>query len=87
MVEYLKYQRGTGSRVEITRLKTTREEEEIFKERADNLSDPRGFSCASSVSSVLAGYCAITRTWRPGVLGDMVKEANENKEKGTCPKK
>jgi RHS repeat-associated protein len=66
--DYVLYQLSTGSRVEITPLNTSAAEEQSIIQSAIDLGDPRGLSCASSVSAVLGGACGIGTTSFPGTL-------------------
>lgn len=78
---YIDYQKKTGSEVYTVTLPTTPEQEEAIKERAMEIGDPRGFSCAISVSTALGGVCGISQTKLPGRLFSKAKEANCAKPK------
>ncbi|KAB7764210.1 hypothetical protein CEK68_13890 [Xanthomonas sp. LMG 12461] len=83
---YISYQQGTGSQVRIIKLDTSKEVESKFKLDAEEIGDPRGLNCASSVSSVLDGYCgAISHTYFPGKLADMVENARKAQSADACP--
>lgn len=66
--KYVEYQKSTGSTVVLTNLPTSPEQEAAIKDRAMEISDPRGFSCASSVSGALGGACGIPGSGFPGIL-------------------
>lgn len=78
---YIRFHRLSGSEVVITRLETTKINEKVIKERAMEIGDPRGFSCASSTSAALAGLCRgkISHTNRPARLNEMGEQAQ------SCP--
>jgi hypothetical protein len=73
--DYINYQRSTGSKVEVVKIPTTPEQEALIRQRAEEIGDPRGFSCATSVSAAISGVCRMKPTWRPGVLYDEAKNA------------
>ena len=52
---YLAYQLADGSAVQIYTFNTTAAEEQAIAKRAENIGDPRGLNCASSVSHALNG--------------------------------
>jgi RHS repeat-associated protein len=66
--DYVKYQESTGSTVEVVKIPTTPAQEQGIKERAMDIGDPRGFSCASAVSQALGGACGISESLFPGSL-------------------
>ncbi|WP_427926557.1 RHS repeat domain-containing protein [Xanthomonas hortorum] len=82
---YVKYQRGTGSTVKVIVLNTSSSQEARFKDRAEEIGDPRGIFCADSVSSVMSGYCSIRHTFIPGKLTEMVNEAKKRESSDSCP--
>jgi RHS repeat-associated protein len=65
---YIKYQESLGSTVELVQIPTTPTQEAAIKERAMDIGDPRGFSCASAVSQALGGACRIPGSFFPGIL-------------------
>ena len=65
---YIDYQESTGSTVETVTLPTTPEQENQLKNNADEIGDPRGFSCANAVSSTFDDICGIAHTSLPGTL-------------------
>ena len=73
--QYLEYQRGTGSEVEIYILKTTFDEELRIKEDAGDQGDVGAGQCALAVSYTLSGILGIKQTPFPGSLADMAKKA------------
>jgi hypothetical protein len=75
---YVNYQKNTGSKVEVTKLPLTPEREQQIKERAEEIGDSRGFSCAVSVSGALGGVCGIEGSGFPGSL-------RRQAEKAKCP--
>ncbi|WP_258077331.1 RHS repeat-associated core domain-containing protein, partial [Xanthomonas arboricola] len=82
---YVDYQKSTGSSVEVIVLNTTARQENRFKMEAEELGDSRGFSCASSISSVMSGYCGIvSHTIFPGRLADMLNEARNKERSESC---
>lgn len=74
--KYIDYQKGTGSIVRTLTLPTTKAQEEAIKVKIEGLGDPRGFSCAASVSSALSGSCRVAQTIRPGKLYESAKNAS-----------
>jgi RHS repeat-associated protein len=72
---YVRFHQSTGSRVELTRLNTTPAQEAAIKARAIEIGDPRGFSCARSVSDALRGVCGIGGSGFPGRLNRQGQEA------------
>ena len=76
LAEYVKYQKSTGSIVEVVKLDTTKEQEAATEAKADEIGDPRGFSCAASVSESLAGTCGISQTRFPGSLARQAKNSS-----------
>ncbi|MBN1663043.1 MAG: hypothetical protein JW943_05530 [Deltaproteobacteria bacterium] len=76
LVDYINYHRGTGSEVNLTIIKTTPQQEDAIKQRADELGDPRGFSCASSVSGALYGACGISGSIFPGILHNQAEKSS-----------
>lgn len=78
---YVQFHRISGSEVVITRMSTTKINEKVIKDRAMSIGDPRGFSCASSTSTALAGLCRgkISHTNRPARLREMAEDAQ------SCP--
>ncbi len=76
LAKYVLAQKSTGSIVEVTKLDTTEEQEEATKANADRIADPRGLSCAASVSESLAGTCGISQTRFPGSLARQAKNSS-----------
>jgi RHS repeat-associated protein len=72
---YIDYQKGTGSEVRETKLPLTPEQEQQIKERAEEIGDARGLSCASSVSEALGGVCGIEGSRFPGFLRRQAENA------------
>lgn len=75
LASYKKYQVGTGSRVELTVIPLTPEQELTLIANAEEWGDARGFWCASHVSGALDGMCGIKQTLFPGVLQKSAKAA------------
>lgn len=75
LASYKKYQVGTGSRVELTVIPLTPEQELTLIANAEEWGDARGFWCASHVSGALDGMCGIKQTLFPGVLQKSTKAA------------
>ncbi|WP_242894341.1 RHS repeat-associated core domain-containing protein, partial [Stenotrophomonas maltophilia] len=75
LASYKKYQVGTGSRVELTVIPLTPEQELTLIANAEEWGDARGFWCASHVSGALDGMCGIKQTLFPGVLHKSAKAA------------
>lgn len=73
--DYIKYQKDSGSSVVVTRIPTTSEQERLIKNRAEAIGDPRGFSCAASVSGAIGGTCDIPGSSFPGPLHDQATKA------------
>jgi RHS repeat-associated protein len=74
--EFIKYHESTGSKVDLVVILTTPEQEELMKQKAEEIGDLRGFSCASSVSSALSNVCNdIKPTFWPGRLRRQAKDA------------
>jgi hypothetical protein len=73
--KYVQYQQIMGSTVELTKLRTTPKQEESMIQRAEEIGDPRGFSCASSVSGVLNDIGGITGSMFPSALNRQAKKA------------
>lgn len=65
---YIRYQESLGSTVELVKIPTTPTQEQAIKDRAIDIGDPRGFSCASAVSQALGGVCQIPGSSFPGNL-------------------
>jgi RHS repeat-associated protein len=77
LADYINYQKGTGSDVTTTNIPTSAEQEAAIKGRADGIGDPRGLSCATSVSGAIGGACGIDpSTFFPGNLDASAKNAN-----------
>ncbi|TFZ44925.1 RHS repeat protein [Stenotrophomonas maltophilia] len=75
LASYKKYQVGTGSRVELTVIPLTPEQELTLIANAEEWGDARGFWCASHVSGALDGMCGTKQTLFPGVLQKSAKAA------------
>jgi RHS repeat-associated protein len=79
LANYINYQTSTGSVVQTITLGTTMQEEEAIEARASTIEDPRGFSCAASVSAAIDGVCGISQTRLPGNLYYSAKKSSCNK--------
>src|SRR5260370_23443528 len=78
---YVTYQEGTGSRVYTYRFKTNSQEEAQIAKRIYELGDPRGFSCALSVSAALRGigpFKNLSKTRLPGRLARQLAQAKDD---------
>lgn len=75
---YIQYHKDDDSTIELVKIPTTPEQEAAIKKQAEIIGDPRGFSCAKSVSAALGGICGIEGSSRPGKL-------KEQAEKAKCP--
>ena len=67
--DYVRYQRNTGSQVEVYCFETSCCDEKTIMDRADSIGDPRGFSCAASVSACISGvgpFRGVSPTSVPG---------------------
>ena len=65
---YIQYQQSLGSKVDLVRLPTTPAQERAIKQQAEEIADPRGFSCSRAVSGALGGVCGIPGSGFPGIL-------------------
>lgn len=65
-------------------LNTTASQERRFKIEAEELGDNRGFSCASSTSSVMSGYGVVKYRIFPGRLADILNEARNKERSESC---
>ncbi|MDG4555807.1 MAG: RHS repeat-associated core domain-containing protein [Candidatus Contendobacter sp.] len=72
---YIEYHENDGSTIELVKIPTTPEQEELIKKRAEIIGDPRGFSCAESVSAALKNICGIEGSSLPGRLKEQVQKA------------
>jgi hypothetical protein len=84
--DYVQYQRKLGSTVEIYCFDTSCCEEQQIYKRADQIGDPRGFSCARSVSACLSGvgpFAGVTKTQFPGVCRSQVMNARRRTASAT----
>ncbi|HEV2730720.1 MAG TPA: hypothetical protein VGV15_11870 [Terriglobales bacterium] len=74
---YIAYQQQTGSTVHQFVFNTTQAEEDQIEHDAMSIGDPRGFSCAKSVSAAISGvgpFQAITQTGVPGSLAEQLEQ-------------
>jgi hypothetical protein len=78
---YIRYQKQTGSTVYTYRFKTTSAEEAQIAKRLLEQGDPRGFTCALSVSGVLKGvgpFANLSQTRWPGSLQNQLIKAKDD---------
>jgi uncharacterized protein RhaS with RHS repeats len=81
---YINFQKEDGTNVEIYRFKTTPEEEREIAKKIQETGDPRGLSCAPSVSSVLSGTGPFKNlgTYRtPSGFGNALKKLLDTTDK------
>jgi hypothetical protein len=77
LFKYKKYHQSVGSKVEFFIFDTTTSQQSKIIEKAEKIGDPRGFSCASSVSNALSGigpFKNLTPVSRPGILAEKIQK-------------
>ncbi|MDD5113698.1 MAG: hypothetical protein PHC94_06750 [Methylobacter sp.] len=77
--QYYNYQISTGSAVDVVTIPTTPAQEKQIIKNIEQIGDPRGFSCAASVSAAIDGACGIEGSNLPGLLRRQADAAS-------CPK-
>jgi hypothetical protein len=71
---FLNYHKSTGSvRVDITKIKTSELDQSKISDAISKVGDPRGFTCASSVSTVIRDVCDVD-SFSPGLLNDRARK-------------
>ena len=76
LAAYVKYHLDTGSNVHLTKIPTTSEQERNMIDRALEIGDRRGLTCARSTSDVLSTACEIESAFWPGNLHDQAQRTS-----------
>jgi hypothetical protein len=67
--DYIKYQQSTGSKVRTFDFQVSASDQATIYGRAEAIGDPRGFSCATSVTDAIKGvgpFSSVETTMLPG---------------------
>jgi hypothetical protein len=83
LVDYMKYQESTGSMVSTVTIPVSSADQEKIYQNAQSIGDPRGFSCAISVSSALTGVGPFKNLETTHLPGTLLKEAREIQKTAT----
>jgi len=85
LADYVRYQQHTGSKVEVYCFDTSCCDQQQISDRANQIGDPRGFSCAASVSTCISGvgpFRDVSPTRTPGSCRTQVLNARQRKRHG-----
>ncbi|HEX7155337.1 MAG TPA: RHS repeat-associated core domain-containing protein [Thermoanaerobaculia bacterium] len=91
--DFMKYHRDSGSKVEMYCFDTTCCEEQQIRDRAEQIGDPRGFSCSRSVTACVAGigpFSDLMQTSIPGscrsqILNERRTRPDHSDADPSCP--
>ena len=75
LTDYVKYQESTGSKVSTVTIPVSAADQEKIYKKALAIGDPRGLSCAISVSTVLSGVGPFKNLNTTRLPGTLLKEA------------
>lgn len=69
--EYIKYQQSTGSTIKTFTFDVSKEDQGKIYDRAQQIGDPRGLSCATSVAEAIKGIGPFSSVKMSGMAGVM----------------
>jgi hypothetical protein len=75
--DYTKYQESTGSKVDTYTFSVSKSDQAKIFQNAEKIGDPRGMSCATSVTQAIKGvglFAGVKETMLPGGVADQMKQ-------------